>query len=31
MSIMAKKKLGGKVLFIISFLIFADWFGFTYY
>lgn len=31
MSIMAKKKSGGKVLFIISVLIFAGWFGFTYY
>ena len=31
MSIMAKKKSGGKALFIISVLIFAGWFGFTYY
>ena len=31
MSIMAKKKSSGKALFIISFLIFACWFGFTYY
>lgn len=31
MSIMAKKKSCGKALFIISILIFAGWFGFTYY
>lgn len=31
MSIMAKKKSYGKALFIISTLIFAGWFGFTYY
>lgn len=33
MIIMAKKKSGGKALslFIISVLIFAGWFGFTYY
>lgn len=31
MSIMAKKKSCGKALFIIVVLIFAGWFGFTYY